>query len=221
MTVIADAIDIAVRWLDTHGIGLKARSVDAIRADYRRAIIGAMTDYVTSHDRATAYKSIYKKAATEVLPEAFYTGYADAGGDRNKVDTDADEWLTARMNQEIGFIDDLFVSLKQLRDQFWAEEITAGDLRDEVANRAEGYTATFDAVYNAGAMWGDKNQMLMWQYGDTEHCDTCQKLNGQSHKAKWYLARDYIPRKPGAAMDCGGYRCQCVLLNKDGDEVTL
>lgn len=206
----------------------KARSIDSIRADYKRTIGGAMNDYLTSRDRATTYKSIYKKAATEVIPEAFYAGYEQAGGDPADVDRDADDWLTGRMNQEIGFIDELFVALKQMRDQFWGGELTASDLRDEVANRSEGYTATIDAVYIAGQMWGNKNQMLWWRLGPTEkHCQNkngkhgCLELNGQHHKASWYLARNLIPRYPGSGTTCGGYECQCRFEDAQGNEITL
>lgn len=200
---------------------IKARGIESIRTEYHHRILAAVSDYLASHDRSTAYKSDYKQAATEAIPEAFYAGYEDAGGDRGDVDPDADQWLTARMNQEMDFIDQLFVSLKQLRDDFAAGDAKAGDLRSEAANRADGYSATIEAIYNAGSMWGNKNQMLTWHYGDTEHCDTCNGLNGDSHRAKWYLSRDYIPRKPGAAMDCGGYHCQCWLEDSGGNAVTI
>ena len=64
------------------------------------------------------------------------------------------------------------------------------------------------------------NQPLTWRLGKTEeHCDTCAKLDGQTHRLKWYTARDYMPKKPGAAMDCGGWNCDCGLFDKDGKRV--
>ena len=117
------------------------------------------------------------------------------------------------MNEELGYLDDLFASLRDLRGTVDADA--------EAQLRADGYAATLDAVYAEGILRGKKNQMLTWHYGDTDHCDTCAKLDEQRHSAKWYVQRDYIPRKPGAAMDCGGYRCQCYLETDAGEIITI
>ncbi len=55
----------------------------------------------------------------------------------------------------------------------------------------------------------------------TEHCDTCLGLNNTRHSARWYINRDYIPGKPGAAMDCGGWNCQCYLTNDEGKQFSI
>lgn len=205
---------------------IKAVSKDdpfsTIRADYRATIADQMTQYLASDARSTAYKSAYKKSVNESFPAAFYRGYQDAGGDAEEVDAGADDWLTARTAAELGFVDEMFTALKSLRDQFVHGEVDAQDLRDEVANRTDGYTATLESVYSAGKMWAAKNQMLTWHLGATkEHCTDCARLDGQAHRAKWYLAHDFIPGKPGAALECGGYLCKCSLEDGQGNRVTL
>ena len=101
-------------------------------------------------------------------------------------------------------------------------------LKDETAGRVEGYLSTLDSVYNMGLLFANKNQVLWWRLGPTEkHCENksgstgCASLDGKSHTAKWYIARDLIPGRPGAAQTCGGYQCQCYFENKAGDRVTL
>jgi hypothetical protein len=47
------------------------------------------------------------------------------------------------------------------------------------------------------------------------------RMSDSQRESKWYIERDFIPGKAGAAMECGGYRCACVLVDKNGDEVTL
>lgn len=192
-----------------------------IRSDYRARIAEAMTDYLATDKPSTSFRGAFRAAAIENLPAAFWNGYAETAGEIDYGDSDAGDWIAAKLESELGFIGELFVSLKQLRDQFWRGEVDSDGLRDEVKTRVDGYAATLESVRVAGKMWGAKNEMLTWQYGDTEHCGTCLKLNGKAHRAKWYLARDYIPGKPGAAMDCGGYRCKCALINKDGQEVSI
>jgi hypothetical protein len=91
-----------------------------------------------------------------------------------------------------------------------------------VNERADGYTRTVAALYNAGQMHAKRNKMLTWHLGNTEkHCVDCSKLNGKSHKASWYLARNFIPRQPGASMECFGVHCDCRLTDKDCNEVTI
>ncbi|MCR4308385.1 MAG: hypothetical protein NUV80_07590, partial [Candidatus Berkelbacteria bacterium] len=71
-------------------------------------------------------------------------------------------------------------------------------------------------------MNGANNPMLTWRLGQTEvHCTTCLELNGKKHKAQWYIDNDYIPRKPGANLECNGYNCDCDLVDSSGKVYTL
>ena len=84
--------------------------------------------------------------------------------------------------------------------------------RDILDNRVNLWTASIEAAGAAGLASARKNEMVTWHLGPTEeHCSTCASLNGKSHRRKWFASRDYFPRKPGAAMECGGYKCQCTL----------
>ena len=224
MTDRADVLQTVDDLIALVDVKLKAAPDDpwsVIRSDYRARIAEAMTDYLATDKPSTAFRGAMRTAAIEDLPAAFWNGYAETAGEIDYTDEDAAGWIESKLEGELGFIAELFVSLKQLRDQFWHGEADTNALRDEVASRVDGYAATLESVRVAGRMWGSKNQMLTWEYGDTEHCDTCQKLNGKAHRAKWYLALDYIPGKPGAAMDCGGYRCQCKLRDKDGNVISI
>ncbi len=182
-----------------------------VRADYAGRLFDAWIAYAGGGAR-TAPRNASARAIAEDFPAAFYSGAAEAGAE--EVDADDEKWLTARVAAEMAFLDGVFDWLKEARD---AETVTEPAVRA----RVEMWAATLDAVHAEGVMRGKKNRMLTWHVGPTEHCDTCAKLNGQRHRAKWYIQRDYIPRKPGAAMACGGYRCQCTLTDDDGNEVTI
>lgn len=218
MNTLSSAIEIAAAWL-ADVVSEKARGYPAVKAAYKRSVTSAMDDYLTSQDKATAYKSAYKRAMNEAFPEAFYVGYEEASGSREDVDSDADEWLTARMNEEIGYIDQLFVSLKQLRDSFSEGDIKAADLRDEVAVRAEGYLNSLDIVYNTGRLYGKKNVMLTMVGDDgAESCEDCRKRKGKRYSARKWLAIGFPPSRD---FECHGYRCQHYLVDDDGNQVTL
>lgn len=72
-------------------------------------------------------------------------------------------------------------------------------------NEAENFTASVEKV--------------MESVDVEQHCETCASLNGTRHRMSWFVERDYIPQKPGAAMDCGGWRCQCTLVDTEGNQV--
>lgn len=215
---LSSVIEITAAWL-ADAVSEKARGYSGVKAEYKSAIKTAMDDYLTSQDKATAHKSAYKRAMNEAFPEAFYIGYEEASGSREDVDRDADEWLTARMNEEIGYIDQLFVSLKQLRDSFIAGDIKIADLRDEVAARADGYLNSLDIVYNTGRLYGKKNIMLTMVGDDgADSCKDCEKRKGKRYSARKWLAIGFPPSRD---FECRGYRCQHYLVDDDGNQVTL
>lgn len=202
--------------LAAHNVGaLKAAGdINQIMASYHNAISELLITYFEG-STVTAPRNAFKRAIVESLGAAFDLGWVD-GGQEMPVDGDALDWFNARIESEFGFIEVLFEQAKQLRKE------ADFDFLPWVNARADGYSKTALSLYNAARMFASKNQMLTWELGTTEkHCDTCKSLDGKSHRATWYLARNYIPRTPGASMDCGGYNCDCRLKDKKGNEVTI
>jgi len=204
-------------------IQLKARQIGAIkaggdissiRATYHDEITSALISYLEGGS-VTAPRNQFRRAAVEALGDAFDIGYAD-GGAELPIDGEALSWLNARIEQEMGHIGTLFEQAKELRKE------ADTDLLGFASDRADGYTGTLDELYTVGVMYADARQILTWSLGGTEkHCPTCSKLDGERHRAEWFIARDYIPRKPGASLDCGGYNCDCSLTNAAGEEITI
>jgi hypothetical protein len=192
----------------------QAEDISDVNATYHDAITETLTSYFEDGGSVSAPKNEFKKEMSDAFVNSFEAGWID-GGQELPLDDEALEWLGARQSQEFGFIDSLFQEAKELRKE---EDF---DYFSWVTQKADGYVATVLSVYNAAVLLAKKNQMLTWQYGDTDHCKTCEELNGQKHRASWYLNRDYIPRKPGASMECHGFRCQCSLIDSEGNEVTI
>jgi len=215
----ADRLDI---WLPV-GLRTRARRVGAIKAGgdlpgitsiYNDSIIQAIIAYFDGGSLVSS-RNMFKRAMVDAFSEAFDLGWID-GGQKFPLDDDAADWLAVRTEEEFGHIDGLFESAKDLKkdkefDYFkWAEA------------RAAGYIGTVQGIYNAGRLFAEKNKMLTWHLGETEqHCPECQELDGTKHRASWYLKKNYIPRKPGASMTCGGYNCDCYLTDDKGNEVTI
>lgn len=219
----------AIQYLDGQGIPIpldlyvRAHNVGAIKADgslsdvnakYHNAITNALTIYFEGGG-LPASRNAFKRGTTEAFVKAFDLGWLDGGRDL-PLDKDALDWFNARLEEEYGFIGSLFEQAKELRKE------TDFDFFAWVTGKADSYVKTLLSIYNAGVLFAKKNQLLTWRLGNTEvHCDTCLSLDGQSHRASWYIARNYIPRKPNADMDCKGYNCDCYLETKKGEFVTL
>lgn len=57
---------------------------------------------------------------------------------------------------------------------------------------------------------------LLWTYGDTEHCETCRALDGIVARATEWEEIGVKPQSPpNSDLECGGWRCQCVLAPTD------
>lgn len=207
-----------VMLIDARLKGVKAGTPEGgmteIKVRYNKAIVEALTIYMEGGSNATP-KNLFRGAMVEGFNSAFDTGWIDGGGVM-PIDADALEWLRTQVNAEMGHIDGVFLQAKELRLE------ADFDFFPWVTARADNYAATLDSIYNAAVLMAKKNQLLTWHLGNTEvHCETCKELDGTRHRASWYISHNYIPRKPGADLECGGYRCDCRLTDKNGDEVTI
>lgn len=184
-----------------------------IRSDYWHAVYDAVYDYLTGNKPVTSFANSVKRAFTDAYIAAAEIGYQEGGADL-PFDDETVAWLTGVQSQEFGYIEELFSRLK--------EEWEGLDPDAEAASRAEGYVNNLDSIFSEATLRGSKNITVTWVLGSTEkHCKTCASLDGKKHRISWFLDRDYIPRKPGAAMECGGYNCDCQLVDKDGNEYTI
>jgi hypothetical protein len=188
---------------------------EAMRLAYQDAIYTAVSDYLSSNDRITSYKSAMAQKVAEVFILAAEFGYIEGGGEL-PFDDNASDWIAAEQASELANVDSLFVSLKMLRDGGGFDANAEGEAR------AAGYADTLDGIYNKAVLFGMKNKMLTFDGDDGEEsCATCQMLKGQRHRASWWIAYDYVPPK-GAGLDCAaGGHCQHYLVDDDGNAVTL
>ena len=141
--------------------------------------------------------------------EGFRVAWEEGGGDVEETTSD-----------EIGKIQD-WTKEQQSHVNDFADWLTdkESDL-DAVPDRVALWGAAYESFLNDVKTAAMGDPVGEWEYGDTEHCDTCLELNGQRHRVSWFKERGYHPRAPGAEMDCGGYRCQCQVKNpKTGERL--
>jgi hypothetical protein len=171
-------------------------------------------------------KSFLKQTMATSFVDSFETGFVETGGDPYEPEPEDSEWLATRLNQELAYIDGLFVTMKaMLKDA--EEPLTISEIGQYAEGRADGYCATLDGVYAQGKLRGKKSVMLTFagENGSPENiCQknggTCVRLMGQRHRARWWIGHDFIPGPGNENYDCGGYNCRHFLQDDAGNRWT-
>jgi len=192
------------------------QSLEDVQAEYQDKLYGYMADYLQSSQPITSFRNQFRRAVNDAFTFAFVAGWADAGA--SQLTDEAQSWLDERIGTELLFSDPLFDDLKALRAN---SEIPLEDKLASAQAHAEAYTNTLTGVYAQGKMMGEPERDGEWEYGDTDHCDTCAGLNGKVHPMSWYLDNGYIPQEAGSStLDCGGWKCQCIIKDpKTGEQL--
>lgn len=79
---------------------------------------------------------------------------------------------------------------------------------------------TLAKFFEYGRLIVDRDGLYEWVYGDTNHCPSCLKANGQRHRLKdWHLA-GLLPQNNGSKdLICGGFNCKCKLVRVTGSSL--
>jgi hypothetical protein len=193
---------------------IKAAGYDGIRTVMSGGVFGSVFGYLSGGSFADAVQRM-ATVVSRAYVETAELAYQEGGGEL-PLDEETAAWARSQLDAQLGYVDQLFEDLKELRK---SGDFDAGEV---ATARAAGYASGLDGFYNEAVLRGKKNQMVTWHLGATEkHCKTCASLDGKSHRISWYIDHDYIPRKNGCNLDCGGYNCDCTLTDKDGNEVTI
>ena len=185
----------------------------AVRRTYYEAVFVVIYDYLDSDKPLTQYKNQMKQAMINAFIPAAEIGWEDAGAQLPYDDAVA-AFLSDATDAEMGYIDALFLSLKEARK---SEDVNKVEL---ATARAVGYANTLDRIYNRVKVMAAGSRMLTFAGEDGEEsCSDCQRYKGKRRKASWWIRNDAIP--PNRNFECGGYRCQHVLVDDDGQVWTL
>lgn len=167
-----------------------------------------------TYARARAQRMFEGAIQSAWLPAA-EAGFREGGGDPDDFTDDELAEIRDAEAEQVGYARDWWAELGALR------EVVGYDPNPRLAL----YVSSLSSWYENWRLYGDKNKMLQWVLGDTEtHCEDeggtygCANLAGTWHRWKWYDERGLKPRTPGSNTTCGGWRCDCKLVDKSGDE---
>ncbi len=202
----------AKRWLKTRADGIGAAS--AFEGDARHAILTYMS---TPGMRINTVGKTFRTSLLANLEAAAMAGWADGGGQTAGF---PDLELANIQTVQLGSMPDFMVAIREARDELRKGNEVMNTLMARLGLWVRSVRATYTRFLSL-ARGKSKAAMATWEIGPTDHCVTCQRLNGQRHRLEWFTSRNYIPQQPGAAMVCGGWRCLCRLVDDGGAVVTL
>lgn len=204
------------------GVPFKASdSIDSLVRGYVDDLNRDFLDVLDGNTSAPAAARSHRLSIGLLAEPAYDAGMQDGGADPDEKD-DTDEaaisdWETEQ-NSHVADLWDAVKQLRQDRKQLTPDEYTARQLT--INNRIGQWGESLRNLYSLAKANAQKNKTVIWHYGDTDHCDTCQELNGQRHRLKWFLDKGYIPQENGSdTLDCHGYHCQCHLDDMNGEQV--
>ena len=193
----------------------QAGTYQLLRSDFWAKVYSAVYDFLTSSGPRTGPLTRMRIAVAEAYQDASYIAWEDAG-EKLPLDDDTLSYIGTETASQLAYADSLFQRLLELR-----QEVDL-DATSEALRTADRWAYGLDGQYNYVRMAAMKGKLLTWSLGaTTEHCTDCSKLNGQRHRASWYRRRGFIPRQPGAEMECRGYRCDCSLSDNYGNEISI
>ena len=144
------------------------------------------------------------------LTQAFQQAFEDEG----YTDFVLPDYLSSALERMI-------LSQYDFVDQFYRDIVDAridGTSISPLLARARLWANQWQAAYNEAIrlMTLEGGGNLMWVYGEAEHCETCNSLNGIVASAKEWDELGVQPQNaPNNMIACGGWNCQCSLTPTD------
>jgi len=211
----------AARWLQANQIPVP-KDIEtnlslcgvAIKAqwDYNNAltriVLIYLNDLITAPGRAGETFGVdFADAIESGLNEAWRLGMRE--NDVTEMDPDWQDMVDEIVAGERLHIPDFAAYLTEVA----GHSDNVGQAMSTVSSRLDMWINRYNDVYNqAIAKTADEKTKLVWVYGDTQHCDTCARLNGiVAYAREWDEAGISPQNPPNGALSCGGWQCQCSL----------
>lgn len=183
-----------------------AKSLDNFQAGVRAAARGLFNGVTTTLDFSDQMYSAIRRGFTQAWAE----GSESCGilaGERTQEET-----------KQLGLmIGDNFQHVAGLADWIFQHSKANGGDWNAIQSRMALWVNRYLEVKNIAMTMACQNKKLRWQTGriKTEHCRSCLKLNGRTHRASVWAAHDCYPRMTNGKLKCGGFHCGCGFVETD------
>lgn len=187
-----------------HGDAVSVKAFGDTRDDYVRNVEIVLAD-AANGDVTRATFGVRMRSLLNTYGKAAYIDGLNAGGvETDTLDSEDADSVAGLLAANSGWVTDAGAKI------FGADGVFIGTPEGRATQWGN---KSLQEFYDHGVMSADKNGLYMWKYGDTEHCDDCQRLNGQKHRYKDWFGH-IMPKS--SALKCKGFNCACELVKTTG-----
>jgi HK97 family phage portal protein len=184
---------------------LAVKAIQATRLDFENALEDLLAEIMAGGITKSRARVAFMNLIDVHGNKAARDGFADGGVD---AEPDADEQaeIDTLIREQRQYVNSLLSTLYSDEDS-----ITAAMAEQKPSMW---FNKSIYPIYTLALGLADRNGMYEWVYGPTEHCDDCQRLNGQRHRMKDWTRRRLIPKAD--TLECKGFNCKCNLVRSTG-----
>jgi len=184
---------------------LAVKAIQATRLDFENALEDLLAEIMAGGITKSRARVAFMNLIDVHGNKAARDGFADGGVD---AEPDADEQaeIDTLIREQRQYVNSLLSTLYSDEDS-----ITAAMAEQKPSMW---FNKSIYPIYTLALGLADRNGMYEWVYGPTEHCDDCQRLNGQRHRMKDWTRRRLLPKAD--TLECKGFNCKCNLVRSTG-----
>lgn len=218
-TAILDALTSSVisvaGWMAAKGIDLPsdlAANIEAVKTVeyYQRSLWANVRKFYNSEIDAGEFIDEQIRLIEGQMRKAWYEGMRNVGYENppKEMTAEFDAELQAVIDSEFDHVLDFAQAIEDAK--------LANQPLEPFRARTEMWVNRYTDVVNQAEVFTKPEQRFRWEYGDTQHCETCAALNGTVATGQQWTDSPYQPQSPpNDALECGGWRCQCRLVPTD------
>jgi hypothetical protein len=201
--------NLAIAWIKTISVLSRIVAIPEILGlktyeYYLRTIEGLVRDLYRGDIEEGDFVGTIADLIQAQLTRAWHEGMRENGLEPDEMEP---EWQA--------ILDDIILSEYDYVDNFAADIVAAREEQLDwtpLLSRAEIWANRYNDVVNQSII-ATGNQKLIWIFGDTDHCSTCERLNGIVAWAEEWDEAGVVPQTPpNDNLECGGWRCACTLI---------
>lgn len=184
---------------------LSVKAIQATRIDFEDALDDLLKSIIAGQITKSRARVAWMNLIDVHGNKAARDGFTDGGVD---AEPDADEQaeIDTMIREQRQYVNALLSTLYSDEDS----------ITPEAAKQKPSmwFNKSIYPIYTLALGLADRNGMYEWVYGPTEHCDDCQRLNGQRHRMKDWTRRRLLPKAD--TLECKGFNCKCNLVRSSG-----
>jgi HK97 family phage portal protein len=184
---------------------LAIKAIAATRLDFEGAFDTLLNAGRSSEIDRRTFSNRLRTLLRVYARKAYVDGLTDGGIEDGELDSDDESELSSYIASQSQYISAISAVLYK--------EDGVTDAQADV-KAAMWFNKSIEPAYHKGLLSADKNGVYEWVYGDTEHCEDCNAMNGQKHRLKDFAKRGILPK--AGILACNGFNCECNLVRSSG-----